>query len=71
VADDLRQLILIKKKMEQFILWLKAAVERMNGANEVPSLGIDIEEELDRIDEWMRIEEMESTELGNFSFELD
>ena len=57
--------------MEQFILWLKAAVERMNGANEVPSLGIDIEEELDRIDEWMRIEEMESTEFGNFSFELD
>lgn len=57
--------------MEQFILWLIAAVERMNGANEVPSLGIDIEEELDRIDEWMRIEEMESTELGNFSFELN
>lgn len=57
--------------MKQLILWLKAAVERMNGANEVPSLGIDIEEELDRIDEWMRIEEMESTELGNFSFELD
>ena len=57
--------------MKKIVYWLKAAVERMNGANEVPSLGIDIEEELDRIDEWMRIEEMKSTELGNFSFELD
>lgn len=57
--------------MKKFVAWLIAAVERMNGANEVPSLGIEIEEELDRIDEWMRIEEMESTKLGNFSFKLN
>ena len=57
--------------MKKFVAWLIAEVERFNGANEVPSLGIDIEEELDRIDEWMRIEEMESSKLGNFSFKLN
>ena len=57
--------------MKKFVAWLIAAVERMNGANEVPSLGIEIEEDLDRIEEWMRIEEMESTKLGNFSFKLN
>ena len=72
MADDYNKLVIKKEKeMKKIVAWLNAAVERIFGANEVPSLGIDIEEELDRIDEWMRIEEMESTELGNFSFELN
>ena len=56
--------------MKKIVVWLKASIVRLIGANEAPSLEIDIEEELNRIDEEMNVEEMESTELGNFNFEL-
>lgn len=56
--------------MKNIILWFIAEVTKLFGANEAPSLEIDIEEELNRIDEEMNVEEMESTELGIFSFEL-
>lgn len=55
--------------MKQMILWLKATIAGLFGANEAPSLEIDIMEELNRIDECVNVEE--STELGNFSFELN
>ena len=55
--------------MVKIVTWLKAAVGRVFGANEAPSLEIDIMEELNRIDECVNVEE--STELGNFSFELN
>lgn len=46
--------------MKKIIFWLEAAVARLFGANEAPSLEIDIMEELNRIDE----------ENENFKFEL-
>lgn len=51
--------------MTQVIMWLKAAVTRLTGANEAPSVEtfeIDIMEELNRIDE--------ETEISNFKWEL-
>ena len=56
--------------MIKIVAWLKAAVARLFGANEAPSVEIDIMEELNRIDEGVNVEEMESTELGNISFKL-
>lgn len=49
--------------MKKIVVWLKAAVTRLTGANEAPSLEIDIMEELNRIDE-------ENEDLENFKFEL-
>ena len=46
--------------MTKMITWLKAAIAGLFGANEAPSLEIDIMEELNRIDE----------ENENFKFEL-
>ena len=51
--------------MEQFILWLKAAVERIFEANEASSVEIDIVKELA-----FEIDECEETEIENFKWEL-
>ena len=56
--------------MKKIVVWLKASIVRLIGANEAPSLEIDIMEELNRIDEGINVEDMESTELSNISFEL-
>lgn len=60
--------------MKQMILWLKATIAGLFGANEAPSvelLEIDIVKELDFNEEGLTVEELESTEIGNFSFELN
>lgn len=49
--------------MTQMITWLKATIAGLFGANEAPSVEIDIMEELNRIDE-------ENEDLENFKFEL-
>ncbi len=51
--------------MKKIIYWFKAAVTRLTGANEAPSVEtfeIDIMDELNRIDE--------ETEISNFKWEL-
>ena len=56
------------------ILWLKATIAGLFGANEAPSvelLEIDIVKELDFNEEELTVEELELTEIGNFSFELN
>ena len=54
------------------ILWLKATIAGLFGANEAPSVELlEIVKELDFNEEGLTVEELESTELGNFSFELN
>ncbi len=60
--------------MKKIVYWLKAAVTRLFGANEAPSvelLEIDIVKELNFNEEGLTVEELESTEIGYFSFELN
>jgi hypothetical protein len=55
------------------ILWLKATIAGLFGANEAPSvelLEIDIVKELDFNEEGLTVEELESTEISNFKWEL-
>ena len=59
--------------MKKIVYWLKAAVTRLFGANEAPSvelLEIDIVKELDFNEEELTVEELESTEISNFKWEL-
>lgn len=57
--------------MKQMILWLKATIAGLFGANEAPSVELlEIVKELDFNEEGLTVEELESTELSNFSFEL-
>lgn len=59
--------------MKKIVYWLKAAVTRLTGANEAPSvelLEIDIVKELDFNEEGLTVEELESTEISNFKWEL-
>lgn len=54
------------------ILWLKATIAGLFGANEAPSVELlEIVKELDFNEEGLTVEELESTELSNFSFELN
>ncbi len=58
--------------MKQMILWLKATIAGLFGANEAPSVELlEIVKELDFNEEGLTVEELESTELSNFSFELN
>ena len=56
--------------MKKIVYWLKAAVERMIGANEAPSVEVDIMKELAFVDEGLSDEDLESTELSNIVFNL-
>lgn len=58
--------------MAQMIMWLKATIAGLFGANEAPSVELlEIVKELDFNEEGLTVEELESTELSNFSFELN
>lgn len=58
--------------MTQVIMWLKATIAGLFGANEAPSVELlEIVKELDFNEEGLTVEELESTELSNFSFELN
>lgn len=58
--------------MTQVIMWFKATIVGLFGANEAPSVELlEIVKELDFNEEGLTVEELESTELSNFSFELN
>ena len=58
--------------MRKIVVWLKATIAGLFGANEAPSVELlEIVKELDFNEEGLTVEELESTELGNFSFELN
>ena len=57
--------------MKQMILWLKATIAGLFGANEAPSVELlEIVKELDFNEEGLSVEELESTEISNLKFEL-
>lgn len=58
--------------MRKIVVWLKATIAGLFGANEAPSVELlEIVKELDFNEEGLTVEELESTELSNFSFELN
>lgn len=66
MADDYNKLVIKKEKeMKKIVAWLNAAVERIFGANEAPSVELDIMKELA-----FEIDECEETEIENFKWEL-
>ena len=71
MADDYNKLVIKKEKeMKKIVAWLNAAVERIFGANEAPSVELDIMKELAFVDEGLSDEDLESTELSNIVFNL-
>lgn len=57
--------------MKKIFVWLKAAVSRLFGANEAPSVELlEIVKELDFNEEGLTVEELKSTEISNLKFEL-
>lgn len=58
--------------MKKIVVWLKATIAGLFRANEAPSVELlEIVKELDFNEEGLTVEELESTELSNFSFELN
>lgn len=57
--------------MRKIVVWLKATIAGLFGANEAPSVELlEIVKELDFNEEGLTVEELESTELNNIIFEL-